>query len=246
MGNTIETPNSEDFETVCFEGDMKTIKLMIKQKKVNSHTDWNNGFKGACRGNRIDIAELMLSKGASSTSCTETFRIVCSNGYADIVKLIIKHADKTSTHNIFYSKGLEHACKEGHMDVINMLMDSGETRFGLDGACKAGRLDIVKLMVSRGVDSFVGPYFYAQEEGHYDISNFFLENGVIRNIFVYKKHLRYHMINITLFRTILYQKYTKKTLIQRDLIPELFNLIFFNFLNDLVQIYDGDAIILHG
>ncbi len=72
--------------------------------------------------------------------------------------------------------GLEGACKGGHLDIIELMIDKG-ANWGLEGACKGGHLDIIELMIEKGAKDWNWGLEGACEGGHLDIIKLMIKKG---------------------------------------------------------------------
>jgi hypothetical protein len=70
----------------------------------------------------------------------------CSNGYMDIVQLMIANGASD------WNSGLSSACLNGHMDIAQLMIAKGASdwNWGLASACLNGHMDIVQLMIAKG------------------------------------------------------------------------------------------------
>lgn len=71
------------FEYACGNGRIDIIELLFS--KSNTKWNWNSGLFNACTYNRVEVAKLMISKGANNfNDCLKMNR-----GYKDIIRLLI-------------------------------------------------------------------------------------------------------------------------------------------------------------
>jgi hypothetical protein len=107
--------------------------------------DANNGLVCACAHSHMDIAQLMINKGASNWN--QGLLHACYNGHINIVQLMIT---KGAHHN--WNHGLSSACLNGHMNIVQLMIANGASdwNLGLLSACRNGHMDIVQLMIAKG------------------------------------------------------------------------------------------------
>ncbi len=79
--------------------------------------------------------------------------------------------------DLYWNWGLIAACHNGHMDIINLMIDLGACHWdsGLYYACGGGHLDIVKLMIEKGASTCNSALYYACEGDHIDIVKLLIE-----------------------------------------------------------------------
>lgn len=121
-------------------------KRVKDQKKI-----YNDGLRLSAVANRIDVAELMIEKGADDF--VTALQTACDVGNLDIIKFFIeKKGVETAPYN---SYPLRSAAYEGHLDVIKYLVEKGaniDQSGALVIASYHGRLDIVRYLVENGAD----------------------------------------------------------------------------------------------
>jgi ankyrin repeat protein len=102
------------------------------------------GLASACDNGYIDIAQLMIAKGASNWN--GGLYHACSNGHIDIARLMIAKGASN------YNSGLSCACINGHMNIIQLMIDKGASDWngGLSCACINGHMNIIQLMIDKG------------------------------------------------------------------------------------------------
>lgn len=243
------------FIGACTRGNIELVKLMMgikgeyKQENIDifdmipdnklrlTDSEWDNGFKNACYGGHMDIINLMIGHGVS---WYYGFEGACEGGHMDIIELMISKGENS------WNTGLYYACKGGHMDIIKLLIDKGANSWnnGLDGACVGGHMNIVKFMISKGAHDLHSGFRLAEYAGHIDILSFLSTTaGVNMSIGKYYPHrntkAKYFNLGdkseflsrryTVLYWVIIYEIYCKKDIVQRDLVPELFNILYLRY-----------------
>jgi hypothetical protein len=119
----LHTPNKEVFEVLMRERRLRCINRQFGEKEythflrhcaVNGWTEMV-----ACY---LELGALVDDLEWPSVCCTERERPLldaCSNGHADIVKLLLNHGASTS------APALEYAAGKGHLRIVQMLLASG-------------------------------------------------------------------------------------------------------------------------
>src|SRR5579875_3260082 len=102
------------------------------------------------------------------------FYVACSKGYYLNIRKNLQYIK-------FYdlNKALLHACKSGHISIINLLLKYGADNYdlGLYAACKYGHKDIIDFMISKGATNFNFALRGTAEGGKKDIIDYIVENG---------------------------------------------------------------------
>ena len=134
-----------------------------------------------------DIAEFLLSHGSD-------YSIYDAAWLGDIEKvreLLVDRSILDKARYIYKEPILSAAAREGHSDVVQLLLDNGADpnaagRFGelpLHTAAYAGHLRIVEVLLKNGVNVNQKGKFgetslhWASAEGHLEIAKFLLQNG---------------------------------------------------------------------
>jgi len=75
--------------------------------------------------------------------------------------------------------GLYYACKGGHIDIIEMMIDKGAKKLNSEllKACVGGHLEIVKLMIKKGANDWKWGLLNACYGGNIDIVRLIISNG---------------------------------------------------------------------
>jgi len=84
--------------------------------------------------------------------------------------------------------GLYEACKHGHIDIINILIENGANRYhvGLEAACEGGHMDIVNMMINKGANNWDRGLVAAYRGDHTNIIKLMLQKGAKYPDIVYK------------------------------------------------------------
>lgn len=176
----------------CRGGHMALVQLMIP-RIVNGNTQssthgycwychmqhmdcWILGMCGANQNNHLDIAKLMIEKGAKNADIdtwNRELRSACGKGYLEIVKLMIKNGAND------FNGGLTSAFYGGNIKVIQLMIEYGADNWdgALSGACYAGNLELIKLAIEKGADDWNSGLIGACYGGHFEIIDLMLENG---------------------------------------------------------------------
>jgi hypothetical protein len=126
-------------EEACLSGSIEKVLELIK----NGNTSWTKGLVGACEGGHLQLAQLMVSKGANYRG-PWSFICACRSGNWDLVMYLI------SLGRDDWELGLYGACFGGHKNLVDFFISKGAIYFdgGLYGACKGGHLHLIKFLIS--------------------------------------------------------------------------------------------------
>ncbi|KAM3666284.1 ankyrin repeat domain-containing protein 2 isoform X2 [Ammospiza nelsoni] len=145
-------------------------------------------LRAAVQG-KMHFIEKFLADGGSPDTCDEVASLAATG-------CPLLHATKTCSHAPphlwFHRTALHRSSLEGHMEILQKLLDTGATvdfRDRLDctavhWACRGGHLDAVKLLQDRGADLNVKdkllstPLHVATRTGHLDIVEHLIHCGV--------------------------------------------------------------------
>ena len=136
----------------------------ILQNRANVNGKLENGWTAlmtACRGGRLQVAELLLNHGATvdeGAPHLNALAIACLHGHTPIVQLLIEHGAR----QLRLDKGkdaLHAASQMGHAAVLQLLLDAGgdPNRPADDGAtpllvaCYGGHVRVVEMLLDQGV-----------------------------------------------------------------------------------------------
>jgi hypothetical protein len=91
------------FEQAVLDNDLKNIKLLLNNPKVDICYDKNYAISTACQLGYIDIVKLLLEDGRADPSDKKNFAIglAAEGGYIDIVKILLndKRVNPTDVQN---------------------------------------------------------------------------------------------------------------------------------------------------
>ena len=127
----------------CKYGHIPIIKFLIKK----GARDFNRGLEGACQGNQMKAAKLMIEHMIDeriSIAWDEVYLYACMGGYEEMITLVLTNKPDANP-----DIGLTGACVGGHFNVIiNMLQRGGAYKAGcLYGALQSGHLRIVLFIL---------------------------------------------------------------------------------------------------
>lgn len=106
--------------------------------------DIDRGLDCACAGGHTALAEILIAKGASSSDC---IREAVINGHTELAKILLHR------YNYRSITALLAACKLGHIEIAEMLVESRSGRRlmpGLLGACLGGQREIAERLIDLG------------------------------------------------------------------------------------------------
>lgn len=147
-------------------GIKELLMTHIKRMKYNiSRTDVNVAMKigeQSCMRNDIRLLEIIVSVDVGRYLDYNKFLcIACEYGCERIVRMLLESEDlhKKRKIDVNCSKCLPMimACRNGHVNLVQMLVDGYNATFSSDllmYACKYGQLEVAKLLISRyGVEA---------------------------------------------------------------------------------------------
>lgn len=74
----------------CFKGHLKVVKFIFEKIiETNTQIDWELAFKGSCEGGNIDIVNLIFEKNANN-NINEGLEYACRNNCINVAKLLIE------------------------------------------------------------------------------------------------------------------------------------------------------------
>ena len=122
------------------------IRLKKLIDKYQNDLEWNYGLSGACCGGHRDLAELMISKGASDWDWG--LYSACYGGHHDLVERMIQ---KGANH---WNYGLQGACRGGNRDLAERMISKGanDLKWGFYEANCEGHRELAQLMIQKGAD----------------------------------------------------------------------------------------------
>lgn len=186
----------DPFVEACKNGDLATVSNCLTKGENN----FRGGLGNACYGNSLNhlqIAEIMLSKGADSNfglafSCllgnrkmvelmiskgankwNFSFSYACRGGHLDIAESMISKGAND------WESGAAEACRHGHKEIVELMISKGANNWNyhLLNACRGGHPGIVILILSKGANNLNQALGCAFATAHYDIVSILLTHG---------------------------------------------------------------------
>ena len=122
----------------------------------------------------------------------DIFKLVCNEGYIDILKPLLDQIDLTIDDN----HAIRWACENGHFEVVKLLLNlpaergvdpSADYNYAIQFSSENGHLDVVKLLLKlpseRGVDPTVNNNWAIRLA---------IQNGHLEVVKVLKEHIQAH------------------------------------------------------
>ncbi|TIA01739.1 hypothetical protein D6C82_03433 [Aureobasidium pullulans] len=124
----------------CLKGFVATVELLLDfDAKFGRHFDfWNETetrsnplfpFLALCQGDQFEIVKLLVARDAKSNSSdlynATALRYACAIGRYEIVKYLLEDCDDIPKTCDYLSLPLESACRNGSLEVIDMLLKYG-------------------------------------------------------------------------------------------------------------------------
>jgi hypothetical protein len=208
-GSTMATP-TEALLTACGRGNIDEIRQLLEigcdvnvmvplPESMGTHagTHFTTPLYTACAGNQIEVARLLVNRGAdvelSSGGFTPLLLASAAGHYGMVCLLIFVGranidcvTDKGATPFSMASSG-------GFLAIVRLLLDRGAdvNRTFEDGAtalhlaCQDGHTEVVGLLIDRGADINAAlpdgrtAFFVACDCNHYDIVELLMRKGAI-------------------------------------------------------------------
>lgn len=182
-----EVQQNKELMTIYYSGATIGGQTQLAKRGLENGFSPTHGLIMASIANRVDIAKLMLEKGAIAdielmTPETEQMKIypaqdirlislAAAYGNKEIVELLLENG--TDIEDALYG-----AAYGGHIELIQLLINKGaHISCALEGASFSGRKDIVTYLMDKGEGLKYG-LLAAARAGHMDIVNMYLEKGV--------------------------------------------------------------------
>jgi hypothetical protein len=172
------------FLKACHEGNMKMVKYLISI----GVTVLNEGLACAHSNGHVKIVQLLLEKGANNWEWSLFCAYFGIN--TKITDLLIKTAD------INWNCGLEHACRDGRIELVKFMIENGATDLINDlsnfhNACTYGHVEIVKFMIENGANNWQHGLFHGCYGRNIEIVELMIEKGA-NPLYCYNCYGEYH------------------------------------------------------
>ncbi|KAK1797468.1 hypothetical protein P4O66_008327 [Electrophorus voltai] len=183
MGNAVMSKASGSTEDSPERNDPYLSHGPDQSHSTESLSDSNTSFLRAARAGNIEKVLEYLKGGVDISTCNQDFFFP--------IKIQTHTKDSYCRDRGNGLNALHLAAKEGHMDLVQELLDRGAT---VDAATKkgntalhiaslAGQGEVVKVLIKRGADinaqsqNGFTPLYMAAQENHLDVVRYLLENG---------------------------------------------------------------------
>lgn len=136
-----------------------------------SRVRWNSCLYQACRGGHVDIAKLLIARGADDINLAMSY--ACRGGQREIVELMIANGASD------WDMGLIHACRGGHVDIIETMIAKGANVWdrAMASACRRNQFNVVKMMIARGANDWNYGLHMACRGNHVKLAEFMIAQG---------------------------------------------------------------------
>ena len=152
------------------EGHFKIVKLLLD----NGATDMRCLVYSSERGNYTTV-KTILKYGVPIDIKYTAFLKACNNGQYSIVKLLLENGIEIHD-NIMLT-----VVAKKYYDIAYLLLENGvnyNNQLLFYGACNDGNYDFIKKLLNLGITEKDGGLLKACEQGHVDIVELLIENGV--------------------------------------------------------------------
>jgi ankyrin repeat protein len=126
----INTLDDFPFRVACQNGHIDVIKLLLSIEGNN--IDVHKIFYTVCKNNKIEIVKTlgryMLDE---QYNIYEAFSVSCSLGHNDVIKELIKISNGELTINKDDTETIDSICKNGHVDVIDILLENVTSKINI-------------------------------------------------------------------------------------------------------------------
>jgi ankyrin repeat protein len=167
-------------------------------EETNFNFDYTDALCDACKEGNMAKVEFLFGKGKYELKNIEkkelykngdeynplnfALKFACEENYEITLFLLQNKADD-------YKIALKHACKGGHMEIIELIIDFIENyddddkyddaiyNEGLYGACQGGQIEAIELMIEKGADNWNYGLRGACKGGRMEIIELMIEKG---------------------------------------------------------------------
>ncbi|THZ24636.1 hypothetical protein D6C91_03233 [Aureobasidium pullulans] len=154
----------------CHQGSAATVELLLDfGAKFDRHFDCLNEKQNrrlipslvASQGDQLEIAKLLVARDAKSNSSdlynATALKYACAIGRHEIVEYLLENDADFRKPCDYLNLPLEIACRNGTLEVINMLLKYGAKVDACDSgaltaACEVGHIGIAQLLLAQGAD----------------------------------------------------------------------------------------------
>jgi ankyrin repeat protein len=172
--------NSKEFLNCVSNQDFNMIKAFLKK---GIKVDIDRAFGISARNGYLDIAKLLLSKGANvHYDNGYALRMASEYGHIEIVKLLLeKEVDVQVCNN--YS--IQWSACHGHTEIVSLLLKKGANphirdNFAFISSAERGHFEIVKLLLENGANINADNGYalrWSARNGHTEIVRLLIEKG---------------------------------------------------------------------
>lgn len=139
------TSQEKTFIEHCLKGDLKYVQTCVEYGvDVNVENSW--GINCACRQGHTNIVFYLLENGVSleQASNAEVLEYAAHNGFVALVAYLIKDNDIFKNNN----RAVQWAAMKGYKDIVEMLLTYADNINGtLVSAAKNGHMEIVQMLI---------------------------------------------------------------------------------------------------
>ncbi|THW90548.1 hypothetical protein D6D15_04451 [Aureobasidium pullulans] len=184
----------------CHQGSAATVELLLDfGAKFDRHFDCLNEKQNrrlipslvASQGDQLEIAKLLVARDAKSNSSdlynATALKYACAIGRHEIVEYLLENDADFRKPCDYLNLPLEIACRNGTLEVINMLLKYGAKVDACDSgaltaACEVGHIGIAQLLLAQGADvngrrKSKTPIQAACSGGHLELVELLLDRG---------------------------------------------------------------------
>ncbi|KAL8859660.1 MAG: hypothetical protein Q9178_003774 [Gyalolechia marmorata] len=199
--NSVGGPHGTPLQIACVSGDQVVFDHLMR-RGVDVTVQGGTGdtaISAAARWGHYDMIRSLLEREVltdqSSSRIRKATEVAASEGYADVVKLLLDHGEVTGSGDVTDQKKLAclsgsllEAADCGHLNVVKLLLDRGadvnirnqDNDAPLHLSAEMNHLDVVVYLISQGASPVVRgrngftPLHYAASRGHTVIATYLL------------------------------------------------------------------------